>query len=160
MPKMLGESLDKKGYFTHLRQELELFEDVLDSSIAMQQALLENNTDKLDDATMQNETLIHHINVLERERINMHAGTISSLVNRLSSPFSELLSDIQQHWNELIKKLDTVKYQNAKLLISAIETNRSLLQKITTIETQKLFYEPKWSKSNSESRELFLNQKA
>lgn len=160
MPKMLGESLDKRGYFTHLKQEVELFEDMLDSSMAMQEALLENNIDTLEDAAMQSETLIHHINVLERERINMHPGTISSLVSNLSSPFSGLLSDIREHWNDLIKKLDTVKYQNAKLLISAIETNKTLFQKLTTIETQKLFYEPKWSKNNSESKELFLNQRA
>lgn len=159
MPKGLGESIDKKGFFSHLRQEVGLFEEMLDSSMAMQEALLESDIGKLEDATVQNETFIHRINLLERERLQMYPGTISLLIKNLSSPFSELLGDIEKHWSRLIKELDTIKYQNAKLLISAIETNRSMLQKLVTLEAQNTRYEPNWLRNQHESRELFLNQK-
>lgn len=159
MPKGLGERLDNEGYFSNLRQEVLLFEETLDCSNIMQRALLGHDIEKLEEATMQNETFIHRINLLERERLQMYPGTISLLIKNLSSPFSELLGDIEKHWSRLIKELDTIKYQNAKLLISAIETNKSMLQKLVTLEAQNTRYEPNWLRNQHESRELFLNQK-
>ena len=159
MPNGLGERLDNEGYFSNLKQEVLLFEEILGCSNIMQRALLDHDIEKLEEATMQNETLVHRINFLERERLQMYPGTISLLIKNLSSPFSEMLGDIEKHWSGRIKELDAIKYQNAKLLISAIETNRSMLQKLVALETQSTRYEPNWLKNQHESRELFLNQK-
>lgn len=160
MPKSLGEELQKAGYFNHIEKEIGLFEEMLTCAKTMQQALIDLSTDDLRKITGEEETFLNQINVMEKERLNFYSGTLSGLVQEAGSPFSPLLSKLQKRWNNIIQELEVINFQNARLLLAAMETNQTIIEGLLYSESQKLPYLPCGIKPHKEPRELFVSRKA
>lgn len=160
MPKSLGEELQKAGYFNHIEQEVGLFEEMLTGAKTMQQALIDLSTDDLRKITGEEENFLNKINVMEKERLNFYSGTLSGLVQEVGNPFSSLLSKLQKRWNNIIQELEIINFQNARLLLAAMETNQTIIEGLLYTESQKLPYLPGGTKPHKEPRELFVSRKA
>lgn len=159
-PKVTVNGLNGEEILKHIEHEVVLYEEVLNCAKVMQKALIEHDVPVLANVTQEKESLLNELGNMERKRKELYPNDITSLIGELTPPISSQLARLREYWKETIKMLEAINFQNARLLISAMETTRTLLQGLLNGDGQKSIYAHQGAKAIGEPKKPLLNKSA
>ena len=152
----------KEELLNILKDEKELYQELFEIAERKNEALVNNDTDKLMETVKNDREVISEIEAKDQDRndkiqeikaefgLELEKDSYSNLIKKLPDDWGEALNPIREELIELTDEFHSLNEQNQKLLKQALELNQisfeTIMQKIKDEDTT-------YSKNNSEKKE-------
>ena len=143
----------KKELLNILKEEKELYQKLFEIAEAKNEALVNNDTDKLVETVENDREVISEIEAKDQQRndkiqeikaefeIELEKDSYSNLIKKLPEGWGETLNPIREELLELTDEFHNLNEQNQKLLEQAIELNQISFETIVkSIKDQDTTY--------------------
>lgn len=155
-----------------LREELEIYEDILALSKTKTGCLVEGNVKRLDNIVRSEQVLILKIGKLEEERfrilkeiskdieIDVDRITLTDLLNKIDTDSEHHLKEIQQKITSVLSELEKVNQTNSRLIQKSLEhINHSIKLMTSALEEDTGIYRDGSGKKDKKDVKSFVDIK-